>query len=295
MQRSVDGDDTIGKNSRSVSVFFTDDCDLACGHCFIGCPSGYVMDRRGIGKVIKRCLEENISRVNITGGEPMVHRTELDMLLKELFRHGVESALFTNGRWATDMGETEKVMEWLRGRGVVRINCSHDRFRPDDNKECLKRISQVADALGIRFTLTVSGNMGPDLSYLEAQDICHDVRRQIISKFGNANDVEIPLLPAESFRDMPCPEAGKPMVSKGGILFCCGPTCHLGTGSVTCCGHLDTDSIGESIDRARKYIDVLKKNGPVDLAESNNYKLAKASYGSLCEICKEVLEHLRSR
>jgi len=118
-----------------LRVSVTDRCNLRCRYCM---PAEGVAPKRHedilryeeIARIVAALVPCGITRVRLTGGEPLVrpHVSALVRMLCDL--PGLEDvALTTNGQWlARFAGE-------LRDAGLSRINVSLDSLRPDRYRE----------------------------------------------------------------------------------------------------------------------------------------------------------------
>jgi radical SAM protein with 4Fe4S-binding SPASM domain len=118
---------------RYLELQITDRCNLRCGHCYIGDPSGNELGISEIGKVMDEFQKMQGLRVMITGGEPLLHTdfNEINRMLPDYFMRKV---LFTNGLLLTpeildrinvdeiqiSIDGLESGHDALRGKGMFR-------------------------------------------------------------------------------------------------------------------------------------------------------------------------------
>jgi cyclic pyranopterin phosphate synthase len=118
------------KNARVLRISVTDRCDLRCIYCMP--ESGVTLVRPAdlltyeeIEIVARAAMEAGVRRFRITGGEPLVRRGVVALVLK-LSRLGPEDlALTTNG---LHLGEQAAA---LRAAGLMRVTVSLDTLRKD--------------------------------------------------------------------------------------------------------------------------------------------------------------------
>lgn len=130
--------DTFGREHRSLRISVTDRCNIRCFYCmpenvkFL--PQDSILSFEEIHRVVEILARQGVSRVRLTGGEPLV-RSEiwnLVRLLKSI--PGIdEVALTTNGILLVDQAAK------LKGSGLDRINVSLDSIGPEKFKEITRR------------------------------------------------------------------------------------------------------------------------------------------------------------
>jgi MoaA/NifB/PqqE/SkfB family radical SAM enzyme len=116
-----------------VGIFWkiTSDCTQNCGFCFAKqdeTPTSFIPDKT---KILSRIIEEGISYINFTGGEPLLVKNIAD-LIKQASSAGIYTALSTNGDLLTKEfvesvdgclnqiglpldGSNDKIMQSVRG------------------------------------------------------------------------------------------------------------------------------------------------------------------------------------
>lgn len=119
-------EDTLGRNINYLRISVTDRCNLRCMYCMPEegiCKKEHddILSLEEIYEVVKACSELGISKVRITGGEPLVRKglTGLVNRISEL--QGIkEVALTTNGILLP------KYAKELKAAGLNRVNISLD-------------------------------------------------------------------------------------------------------------------------------------------------------------------------
>jgi cyclic pyranopterin phosphate synthase len=123
--------DSYGRKIDYLRISITDHCNLKCYYCtpFSGrelLERSEILTYEEMLKVARAAAAAGITKIRITGGEPLVRRgvVEFCRMLSKLA--GLKSlALTTNGVYLTEMAEP------LFKAGVRRINISLDTLRPD--------------------------------------------------------------------------------------------------------------------------------------------------------------------
>jgi cyclic pyranopterin phosphate synthase len=127
--------DLLGRRLRDLRVSVTDRCNFRCRYCmpvstfgpgFQFLPRSQILDFEEITKVVEAATELGVSKVRITGGEPLLRR-DLAVLVRMLAGlPGVaDIAMTSNGvllaRWAEELADA----------GLHRVTVSLDSIDPD--------------------------------------------------------------------------------------------------------------------------------------------------------------------
>lgn len=123
--------DTQGRNINYLRISVTDRCNLRCMYCMPEegiCKKehGEILSLEEIYEVVKACADQGISKVRITGGEPLV-RMGLTGLIEKISKlEGIkELAMTTNGILLP------KYAEELKAAGLNRVNISLDTINTE--------------------------------------------------------------------------------------------------------------------------------------------------------------------
>lgn len=124
-------EDTLGRKINYLRISVTDRCNLRCRYCM---PEEGICKREHndmltleeIFQIVKECAELGVSKIRITGGEPLV-RKDLPYLIKSI--SGIEGineiALTTNGILLSQYADE------LKAAGLNRVNISLDTMSPE--------------------------------------------------------------------------------------------------------------------------------------------------------------------
>jgi cyclic pyranopterin phosphate synthase len=125
----------IDRHGRTISylrVSVTDRCDLRCRYCMAEdmrfLPRDALLDLDEIAVIAERFIARGVTKIRLTGGEPLVRRgvTDLARRLGQSIGHGLdELTLTTNGTRLADFADE------LHAAGIRRINVSLDSLDPD--------------------------------------------------------------------------------------------------------------------------------------------------------------------
>ena len=134
MTQLIDGS---GRKINYLRISVTDKCNFRCLYCMPEeglqwLPKSEILSYEEIADVVRQLLPLGVTRLRITGGEPLI-RPDLEELIAQLKAiDGIEDiALSTNGVHLPRLART------LRGAGLDRVNLSADSLRPD-------RIAKIA-------------------------------------------------------------------------------------------------------------------------------------------------------
>ncbi len=132
--------DRFGRHVNYVRVSVTDRCDFRCVYCmsedmeFV--PRSQILTLEEIAFIVRAFTELGVTKIRITGGEPLVRRN-IPWLFKQISRlDGLQQCVLT-----TNGSQLAKYAEQLYQSGVHRINISLDTL----NVDRFKKMSRVGD------------------------------------------------------------------------------------------------------------------------------------------------------
>jgi cyclic pyranopterin phosphate synthase len=132
--------DQFGRKVDYIRLSITDRCDFRCQYCMAEdmtfLPRDEVLSLEECARLVRIFVELGVSKVRITGGEPLVRKNAL-WLFKEIgqLKKLKELVVTTNG------SQLEKQAKALKAAGVRRINISLDSL----NHERFKAITRTGD------------------------------------------------------------------------------------------------------------------------------------------------------
>ena len=139
--------DRYGRPFRSLRISVTDRCNLRCAYCmpeehYVWLPRESLLTFEEITRLTAIMGPLGVSRVRLTGGEPLLRR-DLDHLVANLAALPSVSdlALTTNGMLLAGAAPE------LRAAGLRRVTVSLDTLRPE-RFEALSRSTRLTDVLG---------------------------------------------------------------------------------------------------------------------------------------------------
>jgi len=123
--------DSYGRRINYLRLSVTDRCNLRCRYCMPAegvakLSHGDILSYEELYRVAQSCVSLGISKIRVTGGEPLVRKGVVGFLERLSLLPGLkELVLTTNGLMLGELAGA------LRGAGVARLNISLDSLRPD--------------------------------------------------------------------------------------------------------------------------------------------------------------------
>jgi len=124
--------DALGRRVDYLRISVTDRCNLRCVYCMpaegvVWRPHAEILNSEEIAHFAALAAEEGIGRIRLTGGEPLVRGSILDLIRRLREIRGIEAiALTTNGTLLP------KFALALRGAGLQRVNISLDSLDAEE-------------------------------------------------------------------------------------------------------------------------------------------------------------------
>ena len=137
--------DRFGRHVNYVRISVTDRCDFRCVYCmsedmqFV--PRNQILTLEEIAFIVQAFTELGVTKVRITGGEPLVRRN-ITWLFEQIGQlDGLQQCVLT-----TNGSQLAKYAQALRRAGVDRINISLDTLNPDRFKN-MSRVGELQKVL----------------------------------------------------------------------------------------------------------------------------------------------------
>lgn len=132
--------DQFGRTVNYIRLSITDRCDFRCVYCMSEnmtfLPRNEVLSLEESARLVKIFVGLGVSKVRVTGGEPLVRKNAL-WLFEEIGQlDGLKELVVT-----TNGSQLEKQAHALKSAGVKRINISLDSL----NTERFKKITRIGD------------------------------------------------------------------------------------------------------------------------------------------------------
>lgn len=181
--------DLLGRPLRNLRLSVTDRCNLRCQYCmpledYTWLPRQELLTFEEIGALVGVFTELGVSRIRLTGGEPLLRR-DLPVLVKALASNPAISdlALTTNGTLLAAHAEA------LRTAGLGRLTISLDTLRPDRFRELVRQDTH-ADVLAGIAAVRGAGFHGTKIDAVILRGFNDDELDSLI-EFGRANEAEV--------------------------------------------------------------------------------------------------------
>lgn len=180
--------DRFGRRINYLRISVTDRCDFRCLYCMTEdmsfLPRAQTLTLEEIYTLAKTFTELGVSKIRITGGEPLVRKNIVSLLNKIGQLNGLaELVITTNG------SQLQKYAADLKQAGVKRINISLDTLDPEKFKQ-LTRTGNLAPVLaGIQTAI----NTGFDRIKLNAVILKNRNHNEVIQlvQFAIDNAIDI--------------------------------------------------------------------------------------------------------
>ncbi len=132
--------DKFGRQVTYVRISVTDRCDFRCVYCMSEdmefLPREQVLTLEEITRLSKAFVELGVTKIRITGGEPLVRKDIVNMLADVAKLEGLDELVIT-----TNGSQLVKLAQPLKEAGVKRINISLDSL----DAEKFKKVTRVGD------------------------------------------------------------------------------------------------------------------------------------------------------
>ena len=138
--------DSHGRTIDYLRISLTDRCNLRCIYCMPAegvCSLSHdeILRIEEIERIVRVAADMGISRIRLTGGEPLVRKGVVDLIRAIKATPGIDSvALTTNGILLPRMAEE------LAEAGLSRVNISLDTLDPEQYTQ-ITRLGKLEDAL----------------------------------------------------------------------------------------------------------------------------------------------------
>jgi len=137
--------DSFGREVTYVRLSITDRCDFRCVYCMSEkmefLPRSEILSLEEISLVARAFVELGVSKIRLTGGEPLVRKGVLDLARSIGGIQGLDALVMT-----TNGSRLAPIAEDLRAAGVRRINISLDSLDPERFRK-LTRVGELEDVL----------------------------------------------------------------------------------------------------------------------------------------------------
>lgn len=142
--------DSYGRHITYLRLSVTDRCDLRCVYCMAEhmkfLPKKDLLTLEELEVVTDAFIRRGVTKIRLTGGEPLVRRGVVDLITSLGKRLGTDLEELT---LTTNATQLSKHAEAIAAAGVRRINVSLDTLCPDKFVEIARRgnLNQVLDGI----------------------------------------------------------------------------------------------------------------------------------------------------
>jgi GTP 3',8-cyclase len=129
--------DTFGRRHSYLRISLTELCNLRCTYCMPAegiqlSPKSHIMNFDEIYTIAKTFVDNGVTKIRLTGGEPLV-RKDVHIVLKKLASLPVELAISTNAV------TVDRFIEVFKSCGIQNINVSLDSLNADKFNQITRR------------------------------------------------------------------------------------------------------------------------------------------------------------
>lgn len=132
--------DAFGRTVNYLRLSVTDRCDFRCVYCMSEemtfMPRAQILTLEEIYQVAKAFAELGVTKLRVTGGEPLIRRNILELMPKLGNLQGLDELVMT-----TNGSHLDKMAQDLKKADVKRLNISLDTLNP----ERFKRLTRTGD------------------------------------------------------------------------------------------------------------------------------------------------------
>lgn len=129
--------DLHGRNHAYLRISLIERCNLRCSYCMPEdgiqlSPKSYLMTYEEIYEIAKIFVKHGVTKIRLTGGEPLV-RKDIPIILEKLATLPVELSITSNAVII------DKFIDVLKASGVTKINISLDSLNAEKFKHITRR------------------------------------------------------------------------------------------------------------------------------------------------------------
>lgn len=129
--------DSFGRQHTYLRISLTELCNLRCTYCMPAegiqlSPKSHIMNFDEIYAIAKTFVKNGVTKIRLTGGEPLV-RKDADVILKKLATLPVELSITTNAV------TVDRFIDTFKFCGINNINVSLDSLNADKFKQITRR------------------------------------------------------------------------------------------------------------------------------------------------------------
>ena len=129
--------DTFGRQHSYLRISLTELCNLRCTYCMPAegiqlSPKSHIMNFDEVYNIAKTFVDNGVTKIRLTGGEPLVRR-DVEVILKKLASLNVELSITTNAVIV------DRFIDVFKSCGIQNINVSLDSLKADKFNQITRR------------------------------------------------------------------------------------------------------------------------------------------------------------
>mgnify|MGYP001825657724 FL=1 len=129
--------DSFGREHTYLRISLTELCNLRCTYCMPAegiqlSPRSHIMNFDEVYAIAKTFVDHGVTKIRLTGGEPLVRR-DVDVILKKLASLPVELSMTTNAVIV------DRYIDLLKECNIMNLNVSLDSLDAVKFKEITRR------------------------------------------------------------------------------------------------------------------------------------------------------------
>ena len=148
--------DSFGRQHTYLRISLTELCNLRCTYCMPAegiqlSPRSHIMNYDEVFEIAKTFVDYGVTKIRLTGGEPLVRR-DADVILKKLATLPVELSITSNAVII------DRFIDVLKECNIKSINVSLDSLDADKFKEAPSQtvMSSPASTVSVQHCSTVT-------------------------------------------------------------------------------------------------------------------------------------------
>lgn len=287
----------------SVSILLTTRCNLRCAHCLVRAGENgkeEVFTGAFLQNIVAGAVKHNLKFAGISGGEPVLHKSLLQLVCESFKAKKIPIIVATNGYWAFSLRAAKTLIKTMQNWGIIKIILSTDEYHQKwIPLQYVINAAEAAHQCGISAEIHVTaGNKGSVNIYRKLQNerrirahardahagMCINVYLSPLETAGRARDHLTVDTSCFNLQLFSCLKVENPLILPSGkVVACCdllaAPEYHPEIGSPLFLGNIHDEEFGTLLNRAEKNtcLSLLKRHGPDGILKMISAKLAENS------------------
>ncbi len=279
------------KSPRQIAFGYSTRCNIKCGHCVAaeGPPGADKIDFMRAKEIIEEMADARVTGISFTAGEPLLFKNDVRGLIRVCRHNRIYTRVVTNGFWANQMDQAEKVVFELLESGLSQLRISTSRWHQEHvDRENIIRAAAACRKQGLDYFVSFVTD------FSEMEDAIEEFLQE--NKLRYFPEPMIYFGRAESFDRKPvftdyypniC--SMNPYLSPNQDMYAC---CDAGnrfskTGFLTL-GNLEKESVDELFRKKEQHplYHLIRTMGLTPMASYLGYKAREIVRYRKCELCE---------